>query len=386
MFRKPKRKAVTRDRQPEGGTDEKVPPAGCDAGEFPNDDNEYDNDARTDRNRNAAEREESDEGEGSSSELFRRKKKLKPLSSNNNLLVSSKAPSGSPRASSRDDDPGEPSRDVLHSYSASSVAGGARPSHAELATRAAEHHSLASSSSASASAAAEATAASAGKGPDGIFRNRARNKFAAGPIRAQTHVRVTARFDYQPDICKDYKDTGFCGFGDTCIYLHDRGDTLSGWQIEQAWEEQQKKKRQAQEEEQMRAFAGLQGEAGEGASCGSAAGATVSTTDDGLPFACYLCRQAFTDPVVTNCHHYFCQPCIMDHVRNNSEQCPVCGEDTHSVFNQPAKLIAKMKRVVRSSGAAVAGGGGGSAAAAKKSWQAYYNTMVAPKAAPNGRE
>jgi RING finger protein 113A len=67
-----------------------------------------------------------------------------------------------------------------------------------------------------------------------------RNKFLAGPIRAPTNIRTTCRFDYQPDICKDYKDTGFCGFGDTCIYLHDRGDTMSGWQLEQAWEEKQK--------------------------------------------------------------------------------------------------------------------------------------------------
>lgn len=25
------------------------------------------------------------------------------------------------------------------------------------------------------------------------------------------------RWDYQPDICKDYKETGFCGFGGECL-------------------------------------------------------------------------------------------------------------------------------------------------------------------------
>ena len=39
-----------------------------------------------------------------------------------------------------------------------------------------------------------------------------------GPIRAPAFVRSTARFDYQPDICKDYKETGFCGYGDQCKY------------------------------------------------------------------------------------------------------------------------------------------------------------------------
>lgn len=34
-----------------------------------------------------------------------------------------------------------------------------------------------------------------------------------GPIRAPEHLRATVRWDYQPDICKDYKETGFCGFG-----------------------------------------------------------------------------------------------------------------------------------------------------------------------------
>lgn len=34
-----------------------------------------------------------------------------------------------------------------------------------------------------------------------------------GPIRAPTFLRSTTRWDYQPDVCKDYKETGYCGFG-----------------------------------------------------------------------------------------------------------------------------------------------------------------------------
>lgn len=40
-----------------------------------------------------------------------------------------------------------------------------------------------------------------------------------GPIRAPEHLRATVRWDYQPDICKDYKETGFCGFGGECPVL-----------------------------------------------------------------------------------------------------------------------------------------------------------------------
>ncbi|KAG5565988.1 hypothetical protein RHGRI_001798 [Rhododendron griersonianum] len=47
---------------------------------------------------------------------------------------------------------------------------------------------------------------------------------AHGPLRASAHIRVSTRFDYQPDICKDYKETGYCGYGDACKFIHDRGD------------------------------------------------------------------------------------------------------------------------------------------------------------------
>jgi RING finger protein 113A len=45
-----------------------------------------------------------------------------------------------------------------------------------------------------------------GNASSGMVRNK-------GPIRAPSNLRVTVRWDYQPDICKDYKETGFCGFG-----------------------------------------------------------------------------------------------------------------------------------------------------------------------------
>ncbi len=47
---------------------------------------------------------------------------------------------------------------------------------------------------------------------------------AKGPLRAPTNMRATVRWDYQPDICKDYKETGFCGYGDNCKFMHDRSD------------------------------------------------------------------------------------------------------------------------------------------------------------------
>jgi RING finger protein 113A len=37
------------------------------------------------------------------------------------------------------------------------------------------------------------------------YGSSAVDKIRTGPMRANTHFRVTSRFDYQPDVCKDYK-------------------------------------------------------------------------------------------------------------------------------------------------------------------------------------
>lgn len=108
---------------------------------------------------------------------------------------------------------------------------------------------------------------------------------AKGPLRAPAHIRASVRWDYQPDICKDYKETGFCGFGDTCKFLHDRSDYKHGWQIDREIEEG------TYAAQDVRQYA-------------------VSDSDDDedeLPFACYICRESFTNPVVTKCKHYFCE-------------------------------------------------------------------------------
>ena len=80
----------------------------------------------------------------------------------------------------------------------------------------------------------------------------AKAKGTLGPARAPSNVRGICRIDYQPDVCKDYKETGVCGFGDACKFLHDRGDYASGWQIEIAWQAKQKRKQERQAARLMR--------------------------------------------------------------------------------------------------------------------------------------
>lgn len=149
-----------------------------------------------------------------------------------------------------------------------------------------------------------------------------------GPVRAPTNIRNTSFFDYAPDICKDYKETGTCGYGDSCIFLHDRGDYKQGWQIERDWEIDQKKKREA--------LAGV-GDADAGAGSDEDA-YVVESDDDELPFACHICRKPFTAPVVTRCGHYFCRGCAISRVTSGASACAVCGKQTGGTF-KPARAL-----------------------------------------------
>jgi len=49
---------------------------------------------------------------------------------------------------------------------------------------------------------------------------------------------MSENIDYNPSLCKDYHDTGYCCFGDSCLYIHDRGDYKSGWELEKEWLEE----------------------------------------------------------------------------------------------------------------------------------------------------
>ena len=83
---------------------------------------------------------------------------------------------------------------------------------------------------------------------------------------------------------KDYKETGRCGYGDSCKFMHDRGDHKAGWQIERDWAAEQEEKRK-------RALQGLSGDADE-------ENFEIKAEDD-LPWACLICREPFNNPVVT---------------------------------------------------------------------------------------
>jgi len=144
-----------------------------------------------------------------------------------------------------------------------------------------------------------------------------------GPIRAPANIRTTVRWDYEPMICKDYKETGFCGFGDSCKFMHDRADYKFGWQLER--EEREAEKRDGEEESDDDKYV------------------INSDDDDDLPVKCPMCRQVFTNPVVTRCKCYFCEKCALDHYRK-SQRCYECGKQTNGMFNPAKDLIERMAK------------------------------------------
>ena len=183
-----------------------------------------------------------------------------------------------------------------------------------------------------------------GNASSGLARNK-------GPIRAPNHLRVTVRWDYQPDICKDYKETGFCGFGDSCKFMHDRSDYKHGWQLERDWEkehgktsnevtwnggERRRKKRRNEEEEEDKEDSGDDDDPNKYV-------IKQSDDEDDLPFKCLICRETFVNPVVTKCKHYFCEKCFVQNNKKSAGRCYVCKAQTLGIFFAAKEIIKKMK-------------------------------------------
>eukprot|EP01032_Pedospumella_encystans_P023321 gene23321-26397_t len=183
----------------------------------------------------------------------------------------------------------------------------------------------------------------------GIVATKVSSAFA--PMRAPTFLRATSRFDYQPDICKDYKETGFCGFGDQCKFLHDRSDYKSGWQMEREWEDKQAAKRQRLQKAEENALASMNASVGVDVRSGKNDEKEADEDEENFeieeepefPFACHLCREGFKDPVVTLCNHYFCQQCAIAH-HKKSAKCVICDKQTFGIFNKARKLIKYMEQ------------------------------------------
>lgn len=153
---------------------------------------------------------------------------------------------------------------------------------------------------------------------DTALGNASSGMVRKGPIRAPANLRSTVRWDYQPDICKDYKETGFCGFGDSCKFLHDRSDYKFGWQLEMESSQQCDSDDDDPTKYEIK-----------------------DNDDDYLPFKCLICRDSYVNPVMTKCKHYFCEKCALAHFKK-STKCFVCEKQTGGFFDPATTIIERL--------------------------------------------
>ncbi|KAI6365155.1 RNA-splicing factor [Pyricularia grisea] len=175
--------------------------------------------------------------------------------------------------------------------------------------------------------------------PSFIQKNPDAPSRTVGPVKAPTNIRTITITDFAPDVCKDYKQTGFCGFGDNCKYLHAREDYKAGWQLDKEWETVTKGKKN------------LGGTVVASRDKSNTAAAEDDDDDEedalieSIPFACIICKEPYKQPIKTRCGHYFCEPCALKRYRKDPT-CAACGSGTNGVFNgarQLQKLLDKKR-------------------------------------------
>lgn len=124
-------------------------------------------------------------------------------------------------------------------------------------------------------------------------------------IQQAANLRNTILTDFQPDVCKDFKQTGYCGYGDSCKFLHSRDDFKAGWTLATDWKIDEQKE---------------------------------ETKKEAVPFKCVLCKESYERPVKTNCGHYFCQKCFVNRIKID-KSCFICGENTEGIAKMATDLV-----------------------------------------------
>nr|XP_027235657.1 E3 ubiquitin-protein ligase RNF113A-like [Penaeus vannamei] len=151
-------------------------------------------------------------------------------------------------------------------------------------------------------------------------RNTSAGNSCSSPMSSATVlVGVAARMITK--LIRLYYDSSDIGYDeipqDSCKFLHDRTDYKLGWQLE------------------------AEGNAKAGND--SDENWEIPSDDEHLPFKCFICRESYTDPIVTKCQHYFCEKCALEQFKK-SKRCYVCGQNTGGIFNPATNIMARLNK------------------------------------------
>lgn len=117
--------------------------------------------------------------------------------------------------------------------------------------------------------------------------------------------KVEFYLDQQIPVCKAYYETGYCSFGDACRFLHTRDKIEASSTIDK--------------ENEIKAFKAIMEK-------------NKKIGEMNAPEVCPICSKIYIRPIITICHHKFCQKCALDRYEHDPS-CAVCGKDTMGIFN-----------------------------------------------------
>ena len=153
-----------------------------------------------------------------------------------------------------------------------------------------------------------------------------------GPMKVDNTIRAISQIDYSRGICKDYKLTGVCGYGDGCIFLHDRTEYKSSYEIDQ-----EIKKKEAKRLFLLKKEISLDDQESK-----------LKNTSDSLKqkeeydLICPICNKTYKNSVITICQHVFCESCALQHYET-SKICYICKKELKGIFNNASLIEAKIK-------------------------------------------